>query len=147
MRLSEAIRLGAMLRPQAKGRLFHEGGSCAIGAAYEALGLVKKLDDNLDTGCGVSRLMPTVYPWLTSLYRGCPHDEKCAEWSLSTAHTFHALIPHLNDDHSWTREQIADWVEQQEQKLEQEEKEREQQKVASAVPVAVGAVGVSSEAV
>lgn len=39
MRLSEAIRLGAMLRPQITGATFRDGGSCAIGAAMEAAGL------------------------------------------------------------------------------------------------------------
>ena len=37
MRLSEAIRLGARLRPQLTSGLWQENGmSCAIGAAYEA---------------------------------------------------------------------------------------------------------------
>ena len=39
MQLSEAIRLGAMLRPQAYGHYFIRGGSCAMGAAYEAYGI------------------------------------------------------------------------------------------------------------
>jgi hypothetical protein len=35
--LSQAIRIGAKLRPQCYGRLFKDGGSCALGAAYEAM--------------------------------------------------------------------------------------------------------------
>ena len=38
MRLSEAIRLGAMIRPKARGRFLHNGASCAQGAALEAVG-------------------------------------------------------------------------------------------------------------
>ena len=39
MRLSEAIRLGAMIRPKPRGRFSHNGASCAQGAALEAQGL------------------------------------------------------------------------------------------------------------
>ena len=38
MRLSEAIRLGAMLRPQAFRPLFTDDGACALGAALLAVG-------------------------------------------------------------------------------------------------------------
>jgi hypothetical protein len=36
LRLSEAIRIGAKIRPQCKSFLFFAGKSCALGAAYEA---------------------------------------------------------------------------------------------------------------
>ena len=38
MKLSEAILLGSMLRPQLEGKVWTERGSCALGAAEEALG-------------------------------------------------------------------------------------------------------------
>lgn len=38
MRLSEAIRLGAMLKPQGFGSYFRHGATCAMGAAIEAVG-------------------------------------------------------------------------------------------------------------
>jgi len=38
MRLSEAIRLGAMLRPQACRTLLTDDGACALGAALLAVG-------------------------------------------------------------------------------------------------------------
>jgi len=38
LKLSEAIRIGAALRPQAIGTFYAQGGSCVLGAAYEALG-------------------------------------------------------------------------------------------------------------
>jgi hypothetical protein len=28
----------------------------------------------------------------------------------NTYHSFNNTVTHLNDDHRWTREQIADWV-------------------------------------
>ena len=37
IKLSQAIRIGAKLRPQCVGGMFVDGGSCAIGAAYEGL--------------------------------------------------------------------------------------------------------------
>lgn len=35
LRLSEAIRIGARIRPQCTSDLFHNGKSCVLGAAYE----------------------------------------------------------------------------------------------------------------
>jgi hypothetical protein len=37
-KLSEAIRIGATKRPQCTGDYFDNGGSCALGAAWEAMG-------------------------------------------------------------------------------------------------------------
>jgi hypothetical protein len=42
MRLSEAIRLGAMLAPQATGALFSKDGGCALGAALLAVGVTSE---------------------------------------------------------------------------------------------------------
>lgn len=39
LKLSEAIRIGSRIRPQAIGRYFLNGGSCALGAAAEAVRL------------------------------------------------------------------------------------------------------------
>ena len=94
MKLSEAIRLGAMIRPQAFGHRFRAGGSCAWGAAQEAIGLhgphVSWMDLPAD--------WRSIWSW-----RPCP--------DLSCNHRFnYSLIAHLNDDHRWTRERIADFV-------------------------------------
>lgn len=42
MQLSEAIRLGAMLKPQIRCGFFDGQGTCAVGAAADAIG---RLDD------------------------------------------------------------------------------------------------------
>jgi hypothetical protein len=43
LRLSEAIRVGAKIRPQCTRDFFYANGSCAFGAAYEAAtGVVKR---------------------------------------------------------------------------------------------------------
>lgn len=44
MKLSEAIRLGSMLKPQGRGHLLFEDKTCALGAACEADGVPKSTD-------------------------------------------------------------------------------------------------------
>jgi hypothetical protein len=88
MKLSEAIRLGAMMKPQA----FNDGtlgASCALQAAAEVLGV-----DRWD-------YLEQEYPFTTTVVE-CP---ECAQ----RAGLFDTLW-HLNDDHRWTRERIADFV-------------------------------------
>lgn len=93
MRLSEAIRLGSMIHPQGFGRYHswsHEHGStvtCALGAAEDA---------------GYFRYnMP-----LLRIAATCP----ASEWCRVHRDVFETIV-HLNDDHHWTREAIADWIE------------------------------------
>jgi hypothetical protein len=101
--LSDAIRLGAMWKPQFYGDLWNGDGSksCALGAAYDALGyghgvIMRDLPERLER-------------WL-DLYVACP---VCAAnvteegWHIRTGE----MIAHLNDGHRWTREEIADWIE------------------------------------
>jgi hypothetical protein len=95
MRLSEAIRLGAMLHPQTFGAMCVAKlsgeivSTCALGAARSA-GLTKS---ELDRLMGVQSWYP------------CPASVgHCNSRRLTT------IVVHLNDDHRWTREQIADWV-------------------------------------
>jgi hypothetical protein len=38
LKLSEAIRIGAKLRPQCRGNYFEDGKSCVLGAAWEGAG-------------------------------------------------------------------------------------------------------------
>ncbi len=92
MKLSEAIRLGAMLGPQAFAESFSvDGGSCARGAAMLAIGGT----------CWYSG------PWFIefqSINTTCPECHR-----IGTAGGIIAFC--LNDHHRWTRERIADWVE------------------------------------
>lgn len=105
MKLSEAIRLGAMLRPQGFGRSYDKrnGGTCAFGAACEACGI----DVTDDKATGAAKL--AWYGFYASLM-GVP----CPVCNASGSVT----IPHLNDHHHWTRERIADWVESIENTLD-----------------------------
>ena len=103
MKLSDAIRLGAMLKPQAFGDYTDGRGTCAWGAANEAIGVAADDDGDL-TG-----------PWLAL----CCADVSCPSCggrygSIDPGGDgcprVATLIAHLNDHHRWTREQIADWV-------------------------------------
>ena len=90
LKLSEAIRIGSRIRPKCCGQPFRRGMSCAIGAAYEAI-------------------------------YGHPGDsDDCREHARIVASLDH-LAPSLSlgydigmarNDHGWTREQIADWLQE-----------------------------------
>jgi hypothetical protein len=102
--LSAAIREGSKLRPQGFDDFFAmQAGqlcSCALGAAYEAAtGLTPHMDSNA--------LLEEVFPVLTE--GTCCPVQDCDDWCV----TLLCTVAHLNDDHEWTRKQIADWVEGQ----------------------------------
>ena len=92
MKLSEAIRAGAKLRPQAFFMMFDGVGSCALGAAYEAV-TGKVLDDFFVVSWSLLGLSPGVLD-----------------------HNLWKAITEMNDKKRMTREEIADWVEEQERK-------------------------------
>jgi hypothetical protein len=93
MRLSEAIRLGAMMRPQAFRTLLSDDAACALGAALLAVG-----------ACPEEAVRSTLnrWPWASIVSADCP---RCGR-----SRTVFRVITHLNDRHRWTREQIANWV-------------------------------------
>lgn len=102
MRLSEAIRLGAMIHPQGFGSRYERDAfsnriiaSCAMGAAYVAVGR---------THC------PANWMPYYEIYLGrCPGDECSKIWMRGDCFLI-GLVTHLNDVHRWTRERIADFV-------------------------------------
>jgi hypothetical protein len=98
--LAEAILSGAERRPrQSFGMYFGpEGGSCALGAAYDG---VYRLPESV-RGTHPTR-MDRFFHCLENVSKRCPAG--CRK-QVPIA----ALIVHLNDDHRWTREQIADWL-------------------------------------
>ena len=91
MKLSEAIRLGSMLKPQGFGHdsaRMNAKATCAFGAVQDALGRI---------------VIPVLHwPWLTQ-GNACP---ACGELDR----TLSVISVHLNDAHRWSRERIADWV-------------------------------------
>lgn len=98
MKISEAMRLGAMMHPQGFGRLFDHRfndrtrqneviSSCALGAVLDG-GLL-----STDLRC--------IEVYEKRLCPACQEPQANIEY----------IIVHLNDHHRWTREAIADWLE------------------------------------
>ena len=98
--LAQAILQGATHRPdQAFGHYF-EGrrASCALGAAYDGF---YRLPSDAE---GIRPVhLERLFDCLENTLRSCPMG--CRK-RLALA----AMILHLNDDHYWTRERIAEWV-------------------------------------
>ena len=106
MRLSEAIRLGALLGPQTQGTFFRSGddymATCALGAAAGAIG-AKNYKGLI--------LSWSQWPILHSLV---PENELPSDLAMDLykgPRTLSWIIMVLNDTGRWTRTQIADWVE------------------------------------
>ena len=132
MKLSDAIRLGALLRPQGHGggTIFLDSKeSCALGAALEAAGvgtnrtgmdLMGRIVHAEDPYNKVKELWPIVMEKV-EVIPPAVHEN----WMLkaNNGQTLGTLIWILNDAAKWSREKIADWVEAIEN--EHEAKQRE----------------------
>jgi hypothetical protein len=96
MTLSQAIRLGARLKPQTMGMWQAGGKTCAAGAALDAIGRLETDEPSL--------LLQEQWPvsTLRVQHPACPHI---------TDYSVLAIITTLNDCEGWSRERIADWVE------------------------------------
>jgi hypothetical protein len=112
MKLSEAIRLGALLRRQGFGNYFDvvpgAEGSCAMGAALEACGYDR---EQVALRGRPTELLESLWPWAGAHETTCPIA--CERWAQDygmRTDAVRAVIAHLNDHHRWTRERIADWV-------------------------------------
>lgn len=106
IKLSEAIREGAKLRPMCQDRYFgYVGnavtesktwlGSCALGAAYEAITGETEVESMMETLENVCQHLFSE-PWLES---------PKAQYTLAY------VIYDMNDSGRFTREEIADWLE------------------------------------
>ena len=76
--------------------------SCALGAAYEGM---YRLPNNAG-GLRPTKDLEWFFDCLEGSVRKCPHGNGCVK-TLSLA----AIMVHLNDDHKWSREDIAGWIE------------------------------------
>ena len=105
MKLSEFMKLGATLRPQAFGHLFsREGGSCALGAAMEAAGITTDPFFLKDGGPLSRYVVEKAFPILCERNFRHPEDESSWSWDIWSA------IVDLNNRFRWSREAIAEWV-------------------------------------
>jgi hypothetical protein len=98
--LAAAILEGASHRPQQSVGAYYEGlhASCALGAAYEGMYRLPAEAEGVQP-----RELWRLFDCLENSLRRCP--EGCRK-RISLG----AMILHLNDDHHWSREQIAAWV-------------------------------------
>ena len=118
--LAKAIRLGAARRPQCFGSYFDErGGSCALGAAYD--GMYEMPREKREPGEVVPRNLERLFHCLEDVVKQCPASAASAaagkpmtlkqgEAACRKRLPLGAMIVHLNDDHGWTREHIAEWL-------------------------------------
>lgn len=110
MKLSDAILLGSTMRPQIHGRLSDGEGTCAMGAASDAVGV---LDAVLSAKYGNERmaLIESRFPGICSGGRySCPCGGSARRTECPDLCSLGPMVMHLNDDHFWTRERIASWV-------------------------------------
>lgn len=110
MRMSDAMRLGAMLAGPVHGPVFsHDGGpcrACAIGAVLLAvLGEKEARKQVNDESCGYRVAVRKLWPWINSTTFQHPIT------SCNTASPIISTIVFLFEVEGWSREQIADWLE------------------------------------
>jgi hypothetical protein len=108
--LSDAILDGARLRPQAHYSYCDpRGRTCALGAANHAItGIAENGICGLVSNESLCRILNEL---ATCPVPDCAHLKKDRQYPLE------AIIPHLNDTHAWTREQIAGFVTTIEERL------------------------------
>lgn len=93
--------------------------SCALGAAIDAIGLKLQPARN---GTARNRItgelekFTEAYYWPPEWFDVMTTMEACPACGLTDP--IRVLIPHLNDKHRWTREQIADFVQAVESTME-----------------------------
>lgn len=120
--LSDAIRIGAAIRPQGFNYLFYDGKSCAKGAAIEALTgeycepVCSPADEQRARLDVLEGRLAERYREILECDVPCP---VCAEaFSYVTTSTeLGDVIEHLNDTHRWRRKAIADFVAQVEEQI------------------------------
>jgi hypothetical protein len=111
-RLSDAIRRGAKMRPQVYGKLYADGRTCAWGAALDGIG-----QDASMTLSSPEMICMHFWPHLYNY--GVQWPGNAGFWPVPPGKmvSFVGAIVALNDTANWTREKIADWVEQMENQL------------------------------
>lgn len=124
MKLSEAIRLGSLLRPQGYRKYASaDGRTCALGAALEAIGIRPRFGEGQEGEEAMFKeamSTPSFKEWATDLGGKNPPCPVCGDMEFRGRKSMHdgtphkrnvsSVIIHLNNDHEWTRGEIADWV-------------------------------------
>lgn len=114
MKLSEAIRLGGVSTKQCRGELRKGDAYCAIGNAAKSNGIDVadsrsfRLHD-MNNEYEVQYVLSRLYPWINNPVQ-CP-GKRSAQGCDDYPSSIYNTITHLNDQHRWSRERIARWVE------------------------------------
>ncbi len=116
MELSDAIRKGSTLRPQTFGEIYGTAadgslGTCALGAAYEAVGHLAFTTEADGRMLIHLRAEAAAFSLLYEYY-----DEPLPCGCKRPITRLLEVITHLNDEHHWPRERIASWVRHVEKK-------------------------------
>ena len=110
MKLSEAIRLGAMLHPQAFDAFrTPEGHTCVMAAAADAAGLVTT--PGRSPMPALRETFPILNTIITGDHRFQVDCQYAADFDLEGELT--QILVFMNDCLHWSRERIADWIEQE----------------------------------
>src|SRR5688500_17931354 len=105
---AEAIREGAKLKPGIQGYAFAADATCSIGAGVDAMGMLGEMPIQVDVSVNAYNVLRAEYPYLFTVSKRVCHeagDGVCDE----PVSTLYSQIIHLNDEHKWTRERVADW--------------------------------------
>ena len=111
MRLAMAMRKGGRLYPQSRGRYGEIGpsgrvlGLCALGAA--AAGAGWRVTDAAKGEWDFERRLEQQWPSLEQP-QTCPVPS-CKDGRAPVG-SLREVVVHLNDDHGWAVDQIADWL-------------------------------------
>ena len=97
MKLSHAILMNGMMKPQGFGAdsMYSKDAPCALGGALQTVGVQVTVE------ASYSKLYD-IWPWIEQQHN-CP---ACRVYKSKALH----IIYHLNDQHEWTRAQIAEFV-------------------------------------
>lgn len=120
MTLSDAMRLGAAMVPQAFGdSIVRNGETISAACAWAAISI----------GIGSPPHVLAMYRRFPELHNTLPCPECDKSGYFGGLLTLEELITHLNDDHRWTREAIADWIDT----LKPENENAAEEKICAAV--------------
>lgn len=103
MKLSDCMREGAKRSGQAFGALQTvDGRTCAMGAAMLGGGMI--INEQFGPWVPAIYELWSQFPWLRTVLADCP------ECGPGWRETVYGIAIHVNDNHHWTRERIADWL-------------------------------------
>ena len=121
---SDALRVGALYLPQCFRQIFEFAGddpyvaevtkACALGTIWLTYGYRPGQRSSIAVGYHLARIE---HEMQNHLIPNCPANRVwCRSWRRKLGYgdaerTVKKMVTHLNDEHEWTREKIANWLE------------------------------------